>query len=161
MTTVVLDRILAAQDPAKFSYFENLASCNLHHLSQFYPDFPTWYSQKVENGLHTGQRIVLLKYVGKDLGGIAILKDTKDEKKLCCLRVLPAFEGSGIGIRLFAESMERLKTERPLLSVSEEQAPKFERVFRHFGFELARKYRHLYRQNRTEFSFNGLLNHNK
>jgi len=157
VTTVVLDRNFALRYPEIFSAYEELAFARLVHLSEYYPNFSKWYSEKVRPGLIGGERKILLRYVGKNLGGIAILKDSKTEKKLCCLRVMPAYQGSGMGVRLFEDSFRRLETERPLLSICEEQSERFAKVFDHFGFELTRKYENYYRLNKSELSFNGLI----
>ncbi|MEY8689299.1 MAG: hypothetical protein AB9M53_05405, partial [Leptothrix sp. (in: b-proteobacteria)] len=123
----------------------------------YYPDFESWFESKVRAELLSGQRSILVEYRSGQLAGLAILKQGLDEKKLCCLRIMPSFESSGIGIRLFERSFEVLGTEKPLLSVSEEMLPKFARIFRHFGFSQEGKYIGLYRQNKCETSFNGIL----
>lgn len=98
-----------------------------------------------------------MRHVGTQLAGIAVLKHDLEERKLCCLRVLPDFSGSGLGLRLFEDSFEMLQTDYPLLSVCEEQLPHFQRVFDHFGFRTGSRYDGFYRRGVAEHSFNGLL----
>lgn len=129
----------------------------LSNMSLYYPDFKTWIDNKVMKGIHTGERSILLEYSGEQIAGIAILKDTVEEKKLCCLRVLPQYEGSGIGLKLFERAFEELKTRMPLLSVAQENSLKFKKIFDYYGFTLEEKYPDYYRPQNTEFSFNGLL----
>ncbi len=129
----------------------------LESLSVFYPKFNDWYKNKVIPGVLTGERKIIERRINGVLAGVAITKNTKDEKKLCCLRVLPDFVGSGVGLRLFEDAFLELNTDKPLLSVSEEQIAKFERFFCYFGFEKIDEYFGLYRPNKLEFSFNGLL----
>lgn len=126
-------------------------------LDQYYPNFDHWFSSKVIPGLYSSDRSILVEYRSGALAGIAIVKNTVDEQKICCLRIMPGFENYGIGVRLFSRSFDVLSNEKPLLSVSEESAPKFERIFKYFGFSQTKKYFGLYRTHKLEMSFNGLL----
>lgn len=157
MRSTVVDHLLLRRDPHAYDLAVSVARERLGHLSFFYPDFGKWFSQKVEPGLATGARTLLMRRVAGELAGITILKHDLEESKLCCLRVLPGFNGSGLGLRLFEDSFEMLKTEHPLLSVSEEQLPQFQRVFDHFGFRHGGRYDGVYRKGVIEHSFNGLL----
>jgi len=157
MPTTVINRRLLEQDPVEFSRLLDIAFPQVDSLSVFYPEFAQWYKSKVLLGLATGERTILMSETGNLLSGIAILKHSETEKKLCCLRVLKPFEGSGVGLRLFDEAFDVLGTTKPLLSISEEQRPKFSRVLNHFGFECAQEYDGLYREKKIEYSFNGLL----
>ncbi len=159
MPTIVVDNKLLAKDPVNFDRLNNHAVEELTHLSSLYPEFSRWYESKVYPGLLVGERKLLLRYHGHSLSGIAIVKDTPAEKKLCCLRILPHMQGTGVGLRLFQDSFLALQTEKPLLSVSDEHLPEFQRVFQHFGFEIGNEYPDLYRPRHSEFSFNGLLDH--
>jgi hypothetical protein len=130
----------------------------LSSLRDCYPEFDMWYSDKVVPGISSGHRSILLEYRRDQLAGFAILKDDGAEKKLCCLRVTENFQRSiGLGIRMFERAFEELGTEKPLLSVSEERLPAFQRIFDHFGFELSAVYDGRYRWGKVEFAFNGLL----
>ena len=157
MRSIILDKKAFQEDPDKFESLVKFSHFSLSSLSTFYPTFDKWYFEKVYAGLYNGERKILLHYLGNNLAGIAILKSTSYEKKLCCLRVTPSFYGSGVGLKLFSESFKYLETERPLLSVSEEQLPIFHRIFNHFSFEIGDEYRDLYRKKKNEISFNGLL----
>lgn len=144
-------------DPERFDQLVKSTRDHLIHLSSFYPSFAHWYDQKVVQGLRQGHRTLVLRYIDGRLGGIAITKDDGQEKKLCCLRVLPHWNGSGLGLRLFDDSFEVLATEKPLLSVSDEQLLKFHRIFTHFGFVHGERYDDLYRVGCVEHSYNGQL----
>lgn len=144
-------------DPERFDHLVTSTRDHLIHLSSFYPSFAHWYDNKVVPGLRQGDRTLLLRYIDGRLGGIAITKDDGLEKKLCCLRVLPQWNGSGLGLRLFDDAFDVLGTEKPLLSVSDEQLLKFHRIFSHFGFAHGKRYDDLYRVGCAEHSYNGQL----
>lgn len=127
-------------------------------LSYLYPGFKTWYEQKVLPGIILGERSLLVEIRNNTLAGVAIIKDDGLEKKLCCLRVLSEFQNkSGIGLKLFERSMDELNTKYPLLSVSNDKAHDFEKLFRYFGYKKSWEYPDLYRPQKIEFSFNGLI----
>lgn len=160
MTSLLIDKKLRSKDADTFDLHLGTARGCLKNLSDFYPDFSLWFEGKVEPGLMTGERSLLIRHVGERLAGIAVLKHDGLETKLCCLRVLPEFAGSGVGLRLFEDSFEHLKTSQPLLSVCEEQLPKFIRIFDYFGFRLGHRYQDFYRAGSSEHSYNGLLDAN-
>lgn len=130
---------------------------HLSDLSEYYPDFNDWLSKKVLPGLIQGERSILLEYYRGQLSGLAIVKDSATEQKLCCLRVLPPYQGTGVGLKLFERAFEALDNRAPLLSIAEEQIDTFKKVFNYYGFELGRKYKDYYRPRKNELSFNGLI----
>lgn len=131
-----------------------------HHLGMLnnhYPDFHLWLKEQVIPGLKNNERRILLEYRANSLAGIAIIKDTPQEKKLCCLRILPEFRNFGVGLKLFERSFEELNTCSPLLSIAEEQLIFFEKIFKYYKFEVGNEYIDIYRPHKYEYSFNGIL----
>lgn len=157
MSTLIVDRKLSESDAETFKRSIILSRTRLENLSSFYPGFSTWFDCKVLPGLYSGERALLLKYVGGSLAGIAVIKQNSFEKKLCCLRVMPGFDGSGVGVRLFETSFDLLGSNRPLLSVCEEQLPRFRKIFQYFGFDHVQRYEDFYRYGSAEHSYNGTL----
>jgi ribosomal protein S18 acetylase RimI-like enzyme len=157
MNVHLLNASLLRSDPEAFRAQLEDARGYLETLSDFYPGFGTWFTEKVMPGVAAGERTIVLQSTSGVLSGIAVLKDAPDEQKLCCLRVLPAFQGTGAGVRLFDKAFDLLNNKAPLLSVSEEQLPAFQKIFKYFGFEYAQEYRGIYRPRKKEISFNGLL----
>ena len=156
MKSAVIDRVMAVQDPRRFVLLCALAKSHLLAVSGLYPGFVQWYQNKVERGLISGERKILLRASQGRLAGLAVLK-IAEERKLCCLRVLPEFQGTGVGVRLFKQAFEELGTEHPLLSVADQRLPIFDKVFEYFGFQVGAEYTDLYRANSVEYSFNGTL----
>ncbi|MFN3734603.1 GNAT family N-acetyltransferase [Comamonas testosteroni] len=156
MQSTVIDQHLAISDPERFVVLSALAKRELESVSGLYPGFTHWYQTKVEPGLISGQRKILVRAVRGCLAGLAVLK-IAEERKLCCLRVMPEFQGSGVGVRLFKDAFEELKTEHPLLSVADARLPIFDKVFDYFGFQIGGVYVDMYRANSKEYSFNGTL----
>ncbi|MDN7555543.1 GNAT family N-acetyltransferase [Burkholderia vietnamiensis] len=154
----VIDAVSLAREPEQTSGMLSEVFARVQDLRDFYPAFDKWLAERVVPGLQTGERSILIEYRQGQLAALAILKDGDEEKKLCCLRVLPDFEDRhGLGVRLFEKSFEQLGTSAPLLSVAEERLPVFQRLFDHFGFELGASHEGIYRPGRTEYAFNGIL----
>lgn len=153
----VIGRDFLLQNPAMPQMLDCFLIKTLGDLRLFYPEFNSWISKVVIPGLIRGERSIILEYRGEDLAGLAILKDSLVEKKLCCLQVMPKFQGLGIGLTLFEKSFELLNTKTPLLSISEEQNDNFSKIFKYYGFEIGGNYHQYYRPLKNELSFNGLL----
>lgn len=130
---------------------------NISHLGALYPNFADWYFNKVVNGLVNGSRSFIIEFRDGKFAGVAILKDTENEKKICTLSINDEFKSKGLGYKLFEKSMRLLNTDKPLASVSEDRLPEFEKIFDKLGYQYSAEYSGLYLPNKSEFSFNGLL----
>lgn len=155
--TYQLDSLSLRRDSEKAKGVLAEVELRLNDLNYFYPSFSSWFNTKVLPNIATGERTILTEYRNGELAGLAILKDSETEKKLCCLRVFERYQSSIMGIRLFEKSFEILNTSLPLLSVSEEQLSSFQRVFNYFGFSLEATLEGYYRPNKREFVYNGSL----
>lgn len=155
--SLLLNRDTLQRNPRLLSEGLHSMTQDAQFLKANYPGFDKWFACKVLPGLFAGERTVMIEERDSGAAGLLILKHTDAEKKLCTLRIRPHFESKGLGVRLFQIAFEILKTERPLLSVSETSMPKFERLFQHFGFAKEGVYEERYLPKVDEFSFNGLL----
>lgn len=134
-----------------------MMSQDAEFLRSSYPLFDGWLAEKVLPGIYAGERTLLIEERNSVAVGLLIVKHTNSEKKLCTLRVRPHFESKGLGIRLFQTAFQLLETERPLLSVSQPMAPKFDRIFKYFGFAKEAVYQGRYIPMVDELAYNGLL----
>jgi len=128
-------------------------------MSFQYPNFCSWRDSKVIPGLIVGERSLIV-VINNDaaISGLAIVKNSEAEKKLCCLRVSSSYQGSGMGVRLFKLAFEELGEDKPLLSISNDKLEEFNKIFNYFNFEFGNDYWEMYKKNKFELSFNGLLN---
>jgi GNAT superfamily N-acetyltransferase len=130
----------------------------LSNLITEYPQHYEWFAKmvfKINNGK---ERDILLcqNETGKIIG-TSILKRTNNERKICTLRVDSLYQRHGIGRKLFLKSFEWLETEKPIISVSCEKLEQFEKIFKYFNFKVEQVCSGLYKQNRSEYVFNGEL----
>lgn len=126
----------------------------LKEAELLYPDFQKWFYNKVIPDVLEDKRKILLEIRNNKIAGIAIIKNTSKEKKLCTLRVIDKYQNKGIGIKLFERAFEELDTSKPFLTVSEEKYKKFEKIFKYYGFELTNKIKDYYRKGKSELFFN-------
>ena len=147
--------ILEQEDVAL--HLVNYVFTDLKKLSWQYPNFESWLEEKVLTGLYNGTRSIIVEWREDKIAGVAILKHDSEEKKLCSLIIMPDFQNKGIGIKLFKKVFAVLGTDKPLLSISEDKLPEFEKIFNYFGFVKTETYPNLYHPNSTEISYNGYL----
>lgn len=129
----------------------------LNSLNSYYPEFNHWYWNKVVPDAFNdiGEIIVCLK--NEDIIGVSILKNTNNEKKLRCLRIKEEYQNKGYGLYLIDECLKRLKTDKPLLTVSEDMFPSFARIFiNKYHFDISYVHKNLYKKNKLEYEFNGI-----
>lgn len=154
---ILLNKSISVENSAHLSKVIALLREDAEFLRGSYPDFDSWLYDKVVPGILSGERTVLVEVRTDVVAAFMILKHSPSEKKLCTLRVRPQYENRGMGVRLFNTAFEILKTERPLLSVSEKAMPKFESLFKYFGFSREAIYENRYLPSVCEHSYNGLL----
>lgn len=123
-----------------------------------YPSFWIWFDKIIDKRLELNQdrEIIICDYIG-DIAGIAILKDDGYEKKICMLRVSKIYQHNGIGSQLVEKSMEWLKNDKPLITVSNHRNKEFDALFRYYGYKLEEKKKHYYGLLNTECVYNGVL----
>ncbi|WP_416233218.1 GNAT family N-acetyltransferase [Castellaniella sp.] len=161
MRTLVLDKASwATRSEVTRGVIQDVWGC-ISDLADQYPDFHQWFEQKVIPGIRIGERTLLVEYRSGKIAGLVVLKETDEEQKLCCLRVMEDFHSTGLGIRLFERSFELLNNDKPLLSISDTRFPSFVRVCHYFGFRLEQELTGLYRPGHTEYVFNGVLSDNR
>ena len=150
-----LSRIVDSQPLFDF-YFDAIYH-TIHLVGKGYPGFDEWFFDKVKNGLIDGDREVIVFVQKRYIAGIAVLKNTQEEKKICTLRVLEKFQRNGIGKSLISQSLEILGTETPLITVSSSKETQFHSLFKHFGFKKCSELQDYYICNEQESTYNGIL----
>lgn len=130
----------------------------LYNLIYEYPFFTGWYKNLFgnENNIQKEREIIVCEYKSK-IVGVAILKATKTENKICTLRVAEDFRRIGIGKELFNRSLEWLEDEKPLITIHKRQEEQFSHLLNYFDFKLEQKKLGYYSLFSTEFVYNGEL----
>jgi GNAT superfamily N-acetyltransferase len=127
----------------------------LKGLDQLYPDFEYWYINQMMPGLVTGNDIMLLSKDNGRVIGVALGKQTAEETKLRCVRVLPEYQNKGTGLHLIERMLKLLDNDKPSCTVAEEMFHMYSRAFiNHFDFILSKVEKGLYRPGKMEYVFN-------
>lgn len=130
---------------------------SLRFLRKEYPNFNNWYNHKVIKGVSDQTRKIFVACLNDEserFGGVMILKNTVEQKKICTLCVFDDYKGQQIGTEFIKKAFEELGTKKPLITVSENNKTQFDAIFKKFGFELTQEYPSYYRENITEYSYN-------
>lgn len=129
----------------------------LSDLQLEYPFFLVWLHKVFEELRISEKRIILICCDSDnvfDIKGVAILKNTLEERKICTLRVLPPYRHQGIGTLLLKKSIEILKDQYPLITVSGIHMNSFGPFLRKNGFVLRDKIKSIYRRGCYEYFYN-------
>ena len=129
----------------------------LSDLVYEYPSHNEWYNKMIISMYTNFDRDIILAVEKCDIIGVAILKKTDIEKKICTLRVDEKYQNLGIGSMLVKKSIEILETERHIITVSSDKCGEFRKLFNYFGFNIETVYYNKYRNNTAEIVYNGIL----
>lgn len=128
----------------------------LTKLGELYPDFSSWYWNKVVPSVVLGKDKVIMAYNRSALVGISIIKKGR-ENKLRALRIEPKYQKMGYGLHLIDKSLELLECDKPLVSVSEDMLHQFSRIFiNRYQFDMTYVHKGIYLPNKLEYQFNGI-----
>lgn len=138
---------------------------NLRDLADSYPNFAEWFYNIVmpEMELKDGRReiIIAISKIGDKekylLTGIAILKKTINEKKICTFRVHEDFRNQGIGTGLFEECFKYLDTKKPKITISENTIDMFKKHIELYKFDRCEILDGYYKEGIKEYVYNGKL----
>lgn len=124
-------------------------------IEQIYPKYNRWLNEKFFPNIQNGSRkMVLATDKSGKLAGVALLKDTEEEKKICCLFIREDSQRRGLGKKLMHKSLEILNTDKPLMTVSDKVYPQFNRLLDFHQFKLSYKKQDAYKEGDAEYYFN-------
>jgi len=127
-------------------------------ISEEYRNFFLWYWKKVVPDILNGTREIFIATINKKIVGVAILKRKKDEKKICSIFVIKEQRNKGIATALLEKSFDYLKTNKPLISISENKLQQFSSIIKKYNWKqeqvLEKGY---YNKTSREIVFNGKI----
>ena len=125
-------------------------------IVNYYPCYTDWLNNKFFAGLKSSQmqRGYVFALDNNMLSGMALLKKDTEEKKICCLFVKPEYRKQGIATNLIKQSIILLQTNKPLITISEQNLSMFLPLFRNFGFEITETKNGIYKKGVKEYYFN-------
>lgn len=144
-------------DPLLFYNYLLRVYRSLSYLNAEYPFFREWYFNKVYSGVIKGERDIILARHKHAIIGVAIVKNTTHERKICTLRVSSKFRRNNVGKALFLRSMDVLDCENPVITVSDKRVAQFSPLLRYYGYKLTEVRKGYYSDKRAEYVYNGAL----
>lgn len=141
----------------KYIYFNRIFNFLIYLVIE-YPSFIDWYKKLFTiNGNLENEREILICERNNEIAGIAILKKTKEEQKICTLRVKDKYQRNGIGKLLMEYSFEWLENDKPLITLHKSKQNQFATLFKYYDFKLEQKSWSYYNIFSTELAYNGVL----
>ena len=130
----------------------------IKRLEWEYPGFKQWYQSLYNNNqeLKRDREIIICEREFQ-IVGLAILKKSAAERKICTLRVAKPYQRQGIGKNLMELSFEWLEDDKPLITVHKYKEKEFASLFQYYGFKLEQRQRNYYNIFSTELAYNGIL----
>lgn len=121
-----------------------------------YPGYKTWFLNKHIPNIGIDRETILA--IDKDMiVGVANLKFDSTEKKLCTLYIKEGFRFNKIGTTLLNMSFEILKTNKPVITISDDVIFSLRRFIVKNNWELSQKLDNFYSYDHNEYVFNGSL----
>jgi ribosomal protein S18 acetylase RimI-like enzyme len=122
----------------------------LADVSPLYPNFDAWLNFTFRRNLNSDERQLVLAYNGNQIAGVALLKNTLDEKKISTLYTCPQFRGQNIGHNLIELALVELDSADTFITVSKERNAELYPLLKSKGFKLSQSIDNLYREDNTE-----------
>lgn len=128
----------------------------LRGLDSYYPDFDGWFINKCMPSIVSGLDKMVIAENDNQMVGVAIIKNSSDEKKLRCVRVSPEYKSRGIALHLIDIALTLLDCDKPVTSVPEELFHDWSRILvNRYSFNLTTVEKGECRPNKLEYFFNG------
>jgi len=148
-------------DPAHQIYY-NQVPVLTRTIAETYPGYKKWFQDKFMVGLQNEtSRAYCFAVDGLTLAGLSLLKNTPEEKKICCLCVSPNYRRMGLASKLMQSSLDLLHTTKPLMTISNNNLNQWQTLIKRFGFELSRTQAGAYRPDLVEYFYNEHYTRNK
>lgn len=128
----------------------------LQDISVNYPKFDNWFFNTVYKEIKSEnpERDILVMLDGAFIVSIMILKNSKEEKKLCTIKVHEEYRKQNIATHMFEKSFIELNTLYPQFTVSDNNFPNFDSIIKHFNFKVSYAQNSVYDIGKNEYYIN-------
>lgn len=137
---------LSEDDPDKIL----LVKKSLIGLRSCYPGFSEWYDSKIVPQIKNNSREIFLVTNHSEFSGALILKNTKQEKKVCTLFVREDKRFNHLGLDLIRIASEELETYKLPITISSEAIEVFNEASS-FNFYQIDKKKSMYKKGIDEY----------
>ena len=138
---------------------KNILSNFIKEKKLLYPKFEEWFNKILIENLNFPNKREIFFCINKEkllinICGIMILKNYKEEKKICTLYVLKNFRNKKIGSQMIKKSFEYLGTNKPFITIPEEEYLNFKPLLNKFNFIETKRIKSYYRKDKIEYFYN-------
>lgn len=138
---------------------KNVFSNFIKEKKLLYPKFEEWFNKILIENLNFPNKREIFFCINKEkllinICGIMILKNYKEEKKICTLYVLKNFRNKKIGSQMIKKSFEYLGTNKPFITIPEEEYLNFKPLLNKFNFIETKRIKDYYRKDKIEYFYN-------
>ncbi len=105
-------------------------------ISQEYPNYVEKYYTKYIPGIFDGTREIIICMDDSNVVGIATLKKTKEERKICTLFVADPYRLQGIGRKLLGKAFKWLETTSPVISMASRKTYMFKAIIDYYEWQI-------------------------
>lgn len=130
------------------------------YLKEDYPNYREWFYDVQVADLVTPQRDILLAHADNspyNVIGMACLKNTPAERKLCSLVINNGYRSLGIGEKMVTAAISELGTDRPFFTVPDYKLGMFQPLINRHAWQLEQRLHGYYNDRHSELCFNGKL----
>lgn len=99
-----------------------------------YPNYYKWYYQKNLPRIIDGDGEAIFYLDGFQIVGLAMLKKTIDEAKICTLLINEEYRKKGYSNMLLEDSFKFLGTDKPLITIPEKRLDEFDKIIKAYGW---------------------------
>ena len=121
-----------------------------------YPEYKNWFLNKHVPNLGIDRNILFAVYKN-EIVGVINLKCNKTEKKICTLYVKNGFRHNRIGTTLLNMAFDRLGTNKPLITISDDKLYELKHFILKNNWEASEKLDNFYCFDHNEYVFNGTM----
>lgn len=125
----------------------------LADVSPLYPNFDGWLNFTFRREMLSGERSVALAHNGSELLGAALLKDSREEGKICTFFVSPSYRDMKVGSELLDLALAELDRNDAFITVADEREGELTPLLTSRGFSVTHSAKDLYRSGSTEYFF--------
>lgn len=128
----------------------------LQDISLNYPKFNYWFFHTVSKELKANheERDILVMLDGAFIVSVMIIKKSKEEKKVCTIKVHEGYRKQNIATYMFEQSIIELDSLFPKFTISENNFPNFDSIIKNFNFKVSYTQNSVYEIGKNEYYIN-------
>lgn len=126
------------------------------HLRKDYPNHQEWFFNKHLPEVGKNREVFFVR-IYNNVYGVAFVKNTKEEKKICTFYIMEHARNIGIGRALMKTAMQYLQTTKPMITMPGHKVRYFLHFMHMYDWKICQIIDGAYIKDQDEIVFNGVL----